>query len=298
MHPHPMRLVELRGGCGRTYDETHGVQCADGLWRPREDAPHWWHVDHSSFSPFQNGCPGAVTSMQGPPRDSDRPHPRLRQDGGDGADFDTRRAPSCPFEGDRSCTFGPTTRSTRPSKTSRASGPTAFPRPRAAEQRRRHHLRLHSLSDGHLKAWHSPQSRPATGALQPQLRVRQPGAGQQGLITIDQVNGYGRLVSLQLGLHGKKEIYVPDNIKFFDSDLEYKEMILDPRYPRRDLIRYELHRVWVAMLPGPGYTIARRVFYMDEDSWLFVVLMATTPGGISGGCPSTSRSSSTSSPPV
>jgi hypothetical protein len=95
-------------------------------------------------------------------------------------------------------------------------------------------------------------------------------------VTIDGVNGYaGAADRYDWKLLGKREIYIPyNNLRFFDSDLEYKD-IIQPRYPRRDLIRYELHRVWVVeatVKPNRRHTIATRRFYLDEDSWLIVVV--------------------------
>ena len=134
---------------------------------------------------------------------------------------------------------------------------------------------VHSLNDGHLKAWtYNPGQRRVR--RNPNFEYDNPIPGFQGLMTIDQTNGYvGAADRYNWKLLGKQEIYVPyNNMKFFDSDLKYEEMI-QPRYPRRDLIRYELHRVWVVeatVRPDKRHTIARRVFYLDEDSWLFVAV--------------------------
>ena len=41
-----------------------------------------------------------------------------------------------------------------------------------------------------------------------------------------------------------------------------------------DLIRYELHRVWVVeatVTAGQRHVYAKRVFYLDEDSWTILV---------------------------
>jgi hypothetical protein len=95
-------------------------------------------------------------------------------------------------------------------------------------------------------------------------------------MTIDATNGFiGAADRYNWKLLGKKEIYIPYNsVKFFDTDLKYED-IIQPRYPRRDLIRYELHRVWVAegtVRPDKRHTIARRVFYVDEDHWNIAVV--------------------------
>jgi hypothetical protein len=136
---------------------------------------------------------------------------------------------------------------------------------------------VHSLSDGHLKAWtYNPGQRRVR--RNPNFEYDNPPPAHQGLITIDQVNGYvGAADRYDWKLLGRKEIYVPyNNVKFFDSALKYKD-IIQPRYPRRDLIRYELHRVWVVegtVRPDKRHTMARRIFYLDEDTWLISVVDA------------------------
>ena len=134
---------------------------------------------------------------------------------------------------------------------------------------------VHSLNDGHLKVWtYNPGQRRVR--RNPNFEYDNPVPGFQGLMTIDQTNGFiGAADRYDWKLLGKKEIYIPYNIiKFFDSDLKYEDLI-QPRYPRRDLIRYELHRVWVAegtVRPDKRHTIARRVFYIDEDHWFISVV--------------------------
>jgi hypothetical protein len=134
---------------------------------------------------------------------------------------------------------------------------------------------VYSLNDGHLKAWtYNPGQRRVR--RNPNFEYDNPIPGFQGLMTIDQTNGFiGAADRYDWKLLGKKEIYIPYNIaKFFDSDLEYKDLI-QPRYPRRDLIRYELHRVWVVegtVRPDKRHTQARRVFYIDEDNWFIAVV--------------------------
>jgi hypothetical protein len=132
-----------------------------------------------------------------------------------------------------------------------------------------------ALTDGHLKAWtYNPGQRRVR--RNPNFEYDNPVPGWQGLVTIDAVNGFiGAADRYDWKLMGKRELYVPyNNHRFFDTDLKYKNLI-QPRYPRRDLVRYELHRVWVVeatVRPDRRHSIARRVFYMDEDSWIPVVV--------------------------
>jgi hypothetical protein len=110
----------------------------------------------------------------------------------------------------------------------------------------------------------------------PNFEYDNPVPGWQGLVTIDAVNGYvGAADRYDWKLIGKQELYVPyNNHEFFDRSVKYEDMI-QPRYPKRDLMRYELHRVWVVeatVRPDRRHTIARRIFYLDEDSWIIVVV--------------------------
>jgi hypothetical protein len=134
---------------------------------------------------------------------------------------------------------------------------------------------VHSLNDGHLKAWtYNPGQRRVR--RNPNFEYDNPIPGFQGLMTVDATNGFiGAADRYNWKLLGKRELYIPyNNFKFFDTDLEYNDMV-EPRYPRRDLIRYELHRVWVvegAVRPDRRHTQARRVLYLDEDNWFFAVV--------------------------
>jgi hypothetical protein len=134
---------------------------------------------------------------------------------------------------------------------------------------------VHVLTDGHLKAWnYNPGQRRVR--RNPNFEYDNPVPGFQVLITIDAINGYvGAADRYDWKLIGKRELYIPyNNVRLFDTDLEYKD-IVQPRFPRRDLTRYELHRVWVVeatLRPDKRHTIPRRVFYLDEDSWLIVAV--------------------------
>lgn len=72
-------------------------------------------------------------------------------------------------------------------------------------------------------------------------------------------------------LLGKRELYVPYNGFQLDNPaLRYAEM-LKPGSLNPDVMRYELHRVWVIegrLKPGLRHVYGRRVLYVDEDSWL------------------------------
>jgi hypothetical protein len=70
-------------------------------------------------------------------------------------------------------------------------------------------------------------------------------------------------------LLGKKEMYIPYNAyKLIDAKLKYKDMI-QKGHVKSDLFRYELHRVYAVeatLKPGMSHVVAKRTFYLDEDS--------------------------------
>ena len=76
-------------------------------------------------------------------------------------------------------------------------------------------------------------------------------------------------------LLGKREIYIPYNAYALHSDKNSYDDILKPRHLNTDLLRYELHRVWVVeadLKASRHHRYAKRVFYLDEDSWQIAVM--------------------------
>jgi hypothetical protein len=71
-------------------------------------------------------------------------------------------------------------------------------------------------------------------------------------------------------LVGKREVLIPyDNYKLDDTRLKYADM-LKPSHINPDLVRFEAHRVWVVeatLKQGFRHQYAKRVFYVDEDTW-------------------------------
>ena len=96
--------------------------------------------------------------------------------------------------------------------------------------------------------------------------------GTQGLRTADQYQAYnGATDRYNWKLVGKKEMYVPYNTyRIGDKKVKYKD-IVDTHTVRSDLMRYELHRVWVVeatLKDGMRHAYGKRTFYLDEDSWM------------------------------
>ncbi len=99
--------------------------------------------------------------------------------------------------------------------------------------------------------------------------------GTEGMRFTDQYDAYnGAPDRYDYKLVGKREMYVPYNAyKLVDKKLKYNE-IIQPGSLNSDLMRYELHRVWVVdatLREGQKHTYGRRTFYIDEDSWSVLV---------------------------
>jgi hypothetical protein len=95
--------------------------------------------------------------------------------------------------------------------------------------------------------------------------------GSDGLAVVDQYDGYnGRPDRYDWQLQGKRELLVPyNNYGIGDKRLPYSA-IVHKGSPNADLLRFELHRVWVVearLKAGQNHVYPRRVFYLDEDSW-------------------------------
>ena len=75
-------------------------------------------------------------------------------------------------------------------------------------------------------------------------------------------------------LLGKKRIIVPYNAYKASATTTPREALMTPNHPNPDYLRYEEHRVWVVeatQKPEFNMQQARRVFYADEDSWIFLM---------------------------
>jgi len=110
----------------------------------------------------------------------------------------------------------------------------------------------------------------------PNIAYDNPGTASDGLRTNDMTDMFnGALDRFEWKLVGKKEMYVPYNAyKVHGKDVKYAD-ILKPGHVNPDLLRYELHRVWVVdatLKPGMRHINARRTFYLDEDSWQILMV--------------------------
>jgi hypothetical protein len=108
--------------------------------------------------------------------------------------------------------------------------------------------------------------------LAPDFTYDTPSDGTGGALHFDMINIFtGRMDRFDFKLAGKKEIYMPyNNYKLvFDTK---PEDALGPNHIKPELMRWELHRVWVVeatLKPGKRHVFKKWTFYWDEDSSAF-----------------------------
>jgi len=110
----------------------------------------------------------------------------------------------------------------------------------------------------------------------PNVGYDNPGTGSDNLRTNDQTDTFnGATDRYTWKIVGKKEMLVPYNSYVVHSDkYKYKD-IVRKGHINQELPRYELHRVWVvegSLKPGTSHIYAKRVFFLDEDSWQIVLV--------------------------
>ena len=105
----------------------------------------------------------------------------------------------------------------------------------------------------------------------PEVNFDTPNTQSDGLATDDDLDLFnGSPERFNWTLLGRREIYVPYNDYDFGSPRHDYAEILKPHHVNPDLMRWELHRVWVVQAdvkPDAHHIYAKRVFYYDEDSW-------------------------------
>ena len=96
-------------------------------------------------------------------------------------------------------------------------------------------------------------------------------AGTAGATTFDDSFIFnGSMDRFDFKLVGKKEIIVPynDYVAVYGSK---QDDLLKPNFLNPDLVRWELHRVWIVeatLREGKRHVYSKRTFYLDEDSWM------------------------------
>ncbi|MBB87529.1 MAG: outer membrane lipoprotein-sorting protein [Xanthomonadales bacterium] len=110
----------------------------------------------------------------------------------------------------------------------------------------------------------------------PQVGYDNPAVGTDNEQYNDQIDVFnGALDRYTWKLVGRKEMYIPYNAYELNSPLVSYDDVLTPNFINPDLVRYELHRVWVVeadLRDGVRHNFAKRRFYLDEDSWSIAVV--------------------------
>jgi hypothetical protein len=105
----------------------------------------------------------------------------------------------------------------------------------------------------------------------PNVAYDNPGTASDGLRTNDMTDMFnGAMDRFTWELVGRKEMYVPYNSYGVHSGDLAPEDIVRPGHLNPELMRYQLHRVWVVdarLRPEFRHINARRTFYLDEDSY-------------------------------
>lgn len=84
---------------------------------------------------------------------------------------------------------------------------------------------------------------------------------------------FGPIDHHELKLIGKKELYIP-----YNNNRAASAKIADlvgPQFLNPDLVRWELHRVWeveATLIPGKRHVVAKRRYYLDEDTWQIILV--------------------------
>lgn len=130
----------------------------------------------------------------------------------------------------------------------------------------------YETTDGPTIAWQvlSGQGRVRKA---PEVAYDTPSSYTDGISNYDEYFGFnGSLRKYDWKYLGKKEMYIPYNnnaLYLLPAVPVHKKHFLDP-----DVVRWELHRVWVVeatLHPGERNVLARRRFYVDEDTWMIAV---------------------------
>ena len=110
----------------------------------------------------------------------------------------------------------------------------------------------------------------------PQIAYDGPYPASDGLRVADNLDMFnGAPDRYEWKLLGKKEIYVPYNTFTLDSTTHRYDDLIKPGHLNQDLVRYEKHRVWQVegtLRAGERHIYARRVLFLDEDTWQAVLV--------------------------
>lgn len=107
--------------------------------------------------------------------------------------------------------------------------------------------------------------------LAPDVSYDTPNPASAGMATYDDAWIFnGAMDRFDFKLIGKKEMIIPYNA-YKLVYLKNGSEATTPNHLNPDMVRWELHRVWVVeatLKPGKRHIYSKRVFYLDEDSWV------------------------------
>lgn len=112
--------------------------------------------------------------------------------------------------------------------------------------------------------------------LAPNVGYDNPGTAADGLRTNDDFGMFnGPTDRYDWKLVGRQEMFIPYNSYRISGNEVKMADVVKPGHVNPDVARYELHRVWVVeatLKPGASHVYKKRVFYIDEDSWMIAVV--------------------------
>ncbi len=127
----------------------------------------------------------------------------------------------------------------------------------------------YSTTDGPTIAWELLNGQGRVRKA-PEVSFDTPSSYTDGVSNYDEYFGFtGALLKYDWKFITKKEMYVPYNnngLVLVEPQQAHLTHFLDP-----NLVRWELHRVWVVeatLHPGERNVLARRRYYVDEDTWI------------------------------
>ncbi|MFL6696927.1 MAG: DUF1329 domain-containing protein [Vitreoscilla sp.] len=117
--------------------------------------------------------------------------------------------------------------------------------------------------------------------LAPEFKYDTVNASESGVKVYDEIAGFdGKMDRFDFKLLGRREMFIPYNA--YKAQESPMETVLTPNVVNPDVMRWELHRVWVVeatLKAGARHIYSRRVYYLDEDSWNFALYEAFDQAG-------------------
>lgn len=110
----------------------------------------------------------------------------------------------------------------------------------------------------------------------PNVAYDNPGTASDGLRTNDMTDMFnGAMDRFNWTVVGKKEMYIPYNSYAAHAEGVTYDDFIRPGHLNPELMRYELHRVWVIdanLKEGMRHINAKRTYYLDEDSYQIALI--------------------------